>query len=353
MQHRDPQTLSEADIAACRAIIREGSKSFHAASILLPKKVRASAMALYSFCRLSDDMVDEGEDRHAAITDLRCRLDLAYAGRPANHVADRGFAAVVHQYDIPRAVPEALIEGYEWDIAGRIYEDIDDLIAYATRVAATVGVMMTIIMGRREPHVLARASDLGVAMQLTNIARDVGEDARQGRIYLPRAWLRDAGVDVDVLIENPAFTPALGSVVKRLLGEADVLYHRGFTGLRDLPVNCRSAIRAAGLVYREIGREVARNGYDSVTQRAVTTRRCKLRLCLRALMEPTWLAICDMRPPLPETQFLVDATAEASERMTPVLGTLDRRMGQLALLLGSLEERDRVPYGKRVRPGEM
>ncbi|MBA4782003.1 MAG: phytoene/squalene synthase family protein [Rhizobiales bacterium] len=344
MLARDHHPLSDQDLSACRAMIREGSKSFYVASLLLPKKVRDAATALYAFCRLSDDLVDSGTNRQAVIADLGRRLERAYAGRPADHVADRAFASVVREYAIPCAVPEALIEGYQWDIAGRSYQSIDDLIAYATRVAATVGVMMTVVMERREAHVLARAADLGVAMQLTNIARDVGEDARNGRIYLPRDWLAEEGVDAAALLEMPTFTPALGRVVKRLLSEADRLYYRGFTGLGDLPAGCQPAICAAGLVYREIGRKIAANGYDSVSTRAYTSKTRKLVLCAQAMFKPTWLFICDMRPALPETQFLVDATAQKNHGGSAFMGALDARMGQLVRLIEVLEHRDRIAF---------
>ena len=107
----------------------------------------------------------------------------------------------------PAALPEALLEGLAWDAEGRSYETLDDLFDYAARVAGTVGVMMTLIMGVRSPEALARACDLGVAMQLTNIARDVGEDARMGRIYLPRQWLREAGVDAEAFLADPQARP--------------------------------------------------------------------------------------------------------------------------------------------------
>ncbi len=107
----------------------------------------------------------------------------------------RAFAAVVSCHEIPRALPDALVEGLAWDVAGRSYDTLAELEAYAARVAGAVGVMMALVMGTRDAGALARAADLGVAMQLTNIARDVGEDASMGRIYLPRQWLREAGIE--------------------------------------------------------------------------------------------------------------------------------------------------------------
>ena len=117
-------------------------------------------------------------------------------------------------------LPEALLEGLAWDAEGRVYETLDDLLDYAARVAGAVGVMMTLIMGVRSTEALARACDLGVAMQLTNIARDVGEDARMGRIYLPREWLREAGIDAAAFLADPTPEARVGALVARLLEEA-------------------------------------------------------------------------------------------------------------------------------------
>ena len=141
--------------------------------------------------------------------------------------------------------------------------------------------MMTLIMGVRSPEALARACDLGVAMQLTNIARDVGEDARLGRVYLPRQWLREAGIDIDAWIAGPKPDERLRPLVARLLREADGLYQRARDGIALLPANCRPAILSASLIYAEIGREIERNAFDSVTQRARVSAARKLQLMAR------------------------------------------------------------------------
>ena len=109
--------------------------------------------------------------------------------------------------------------------------------------------MMTLVMGGRSSKTVARACELGVAMQLTNIARDVGEDARRGRLYLPLQWLREAGLDPDEFLRHPQHSPALANVVKRLLRAADQLYVRSETGIGALPRDCRAAIMAARLIY--------------------------------------------------------------------------------------------------------
>jgi 15-cis-phytoene synthase len=297
----DPQ-----DLAACRLLLRNGSKSFFAASLLLPRHVREPATALYAFCRVADDAVDLTDDPVSAVAGLNHRLDSIYAGAPADDPVDRALAAVVSGFALPRAHLDALLDGFVWDGEGRRYETISDLRAYAARVAGTVGVMMTLLMGERSAHTLARACDLGVAMQLTNIARDVGEDARNGRLYLPQAWMREAGLDPDDWLRSPQHDDRLAGVVQRLLAEAADLYDRSRQGITLLPADCRPAIHAARLVYSDIGAEVSRNRYDSVNQRAYVTGRRKLRLLAQALLAGT-TPVGKNQPALDEVRFLIDA----------------------------------------------
>ncbi|MBK1681340.1 phytoene/squalene synthase family protein [Rhodocyclus tenuis] len=301
------------DAAACARLLRGGSHSFFAASLVLPRRMRAPAAALYAFCRVADDAVDDcpAHERHAALAGLYERLDAIYAGTPQDHAADRAFAGIVVKYGIPRTLPEALLEGFEWDAFGRRYATIEDLHGYGARVAGTVGAMMTLLMGVRTPEVMARACDLGVAMQLTNIARDVGEDARAGRLYLPLAWLAEAGIDADAWLADPRFDERIGSVVARLLREADALYQRACGGVAGLPLSCRPGINAAARIYAEIGREVERNGGDSVSRRAVTPLSRKLRGLAGALAASAQPARHDATPPLEATRFLVDAVANS------------------------------------------
>ncbi|MGH1551381.1 phytoene/squalene synthase family protein [Streptomyces sp. L7] len=252
----------QTDIAICRRMLRGGSKTFFAASKVLPRAVGDPAIALYAFCREADDAIDGPGRRVDAIEVLHDRLDRIYDGAPDDSPVDRALAGVVAQFEIPRALPEALLEGLAWDAQGRRYETLSDVLAYAVRVAGTVGVMMSLLMNRREAETIGRACDLGIAMQLTNIARDVGEDARAGRLYLPRQWLREAGLDVETWRAAPFFDDRIGRVTARLLAVADVFYARASAGIADLPWNCRPGIHAARLIYAEIGREVARAEFD-------------------------------------------------------------------------------------------
>ncbi|MEO1016068.1 MAG: phytoene/squalene synthase family protein [Pseudomonadota bacterium] len=288
-------------------MIENGSRSFFAASRLLPRRITDPCFALYAFCRLADDTVDVVGGRANAIRQLRRRLDRIYAGAPMPLAPDRAFADVVGQYQIPKILPEALIEGLEWDVEERQYETMDDLFDYCVRVAGTVGVMMACIMGTRNRDALARACDLGVAMQLTNIARDIGEDARAGRLYIPRQWLSDAGLDASEWLRRPTANPALRDVVRRLLNFADILYCRAEAGISSLPRECRPAIMAARLIYADIGREIRCRNYDSVNDRAIVSTTRKLRLLGRAVGRTIWIDGAVSAPCLPQALYLVDA----------------------------------------------
>ena len=300
---------SRSDHRECREAIRQGSKSFYAASRLLPAETRQRAFALYAFCRLSDDAVDLSGGSKDAVVRLRDRLARAAQRRPLHFPADRAMADLFRRTGMPAALPEALLEGLAWDAEGRSYETLEDLFDYAARVAGAVGVMMTLLMGVRSPEALARANDLGVAMQLTNIARDVGEDARMGRIYLPRQWLREAGVDADAFLADPRPDPRILALTARLLDEARTLYERARSGVALLPANCRPAILAAALIYAEIGAEIERNGFDLVSTRAHVSGRRKLELLARAIVESRRLSPDGRRPVDRCGQFLIDAVA--------------------------------------------
>lgn len=345
---------TQADLAACRAALRHGSKTFLAASLLLPRGVHEPASALYAFCRLADDTVDACGERVDAVERLRGRLRLAYAGTPQDDPADRALAVVVARHHIPAALFDALLEGFEWDLRGRRYDTLAQLHDYGARVAGTVGAMMALLMGVRSTEGLARACDLGVAMQLSNIARDVGEDARMGRLYLPRDWMREAGLDPDAWLARPAFSPALGRVVKRLLDAADLLYGRVGDGVARLPIACRPGINAARFMYAAIGHEVARRGLDSVSARARVAGSRKAWLLLRSVAQLAPAAAAHPPPPLAATRFLVDASLAASPRAeAPVRRGLVERLVWTAELFSRLEQRERQRVASRMSGSDL
>jgi phytoene synthase len=343
-----PQNWSDdalADFAACAEAIRHGSHSFHAAGRFLPVRLRRPAHAIYAFCRLADDAVDlDTGCKAAAVARLSHRLDRVYQGRPVDAPADRALARTVEVFDLPRALPEALIEGLAWDAEGRRYADLSALSDYAARVAGAVGGMMSVLLGQRSEPMLARACDLGVAMQLTNIARDVGEDARNGRVYLPLDWLAKEGLDPDALIADPVHDRRLARVVARLLSEAETLYLRSEAGIARLPRDCRPAIYAARFLYAEIGREIARSGHDSIATRAVVPKGRKMYLAFKGLRTaalPLSRAWAIGKPALSETRYLVEAARLIPEAVAAPRPFTDRVAGVIDLW-AQLDLRDRA-----------
>ncbi|MCY4153255.1 MAG: phytoene/squalene synthase family protein [Aestuariivita sp.] len=323
------------DLRACREAIRHGSLSFFAASRLFPASVRDPAIALYAFCRMADDNVDLHSAKVDAVLKLRDRLDLVYLGRPMNAAADRAFASIVDSFDLPRQLPDALLEGFAWDAEERRYRTLSDVRAYSARVASSVGAMMTILMGVRRRDAMARACDLGVAMQLTNIARDIGEDARERRLYLPLDWFDEASIDPEEFLHSPRASDAIRAMAKKLVREANRLFIRSESGIASLPRSARPGIFAARFIYAGIGGRIARLKFDSVEKRAHTTTAQKMgwlgQSILRAgatMVMPQSAVI--YAKPLPEVEFLVDAAAREtpptrSDTLIAVLAQLEQR----------------------------
>ena len=342
---------AELDLEHCREAIKHGSKSFYAASRLLPGRVRDKALALYAFCRMADDAVDLVDAKSAAVASLRRRLDRAYAGQPGNDPVERAFTRMVEAVELPKALPEALIEGFDWDAEGRRYRSLSDVRAYSARVASAVGAMMSVLMEVRNRDALARACDLGVAMQLTNIARDIGEDAHEARLYLPLDWFDEAGLEPDDFLADPSHNRQIAAMARRLLAEATRLYHRSEAGIAVLPRGCRPGIYAARYIYAGIGGRIRAAGFDSVTQRARTSLSEKLGLV--ALSYSAAAADCLMprsavlhAPPLEETAFLVDAVALPEPEPTWGRGS----MGTVFSVLAQMKERDKAAAVDSKRP---
>ena len=305
------------DMSECRRLLSHGSKSFYIASHFLPRALRESASGLYAFCRIADDLVDLGDDPRQALVTLHQRLDQIYDGRPDNHPIDRVLSQIVIDHKLPRGLLDALLEGFEWDTEGRDYHTLAEVCDYGARVAGTVGVMMAVLMGVKDHATLARAADLGVAMQLTNICRDVGEDARAGRLYLPRDLMREAGMDPEAFLRNPVSSPQLTQVLQKLLAEAERRYQLADEGIRQLPRSCRPGILAARRLYAEIGHTVVNNNYDSISQRAVVSRARKLQILIGLIRGPAAAPEYMHEPCSAENQFLIDAIPHTEDWQRP------------------------------------
>ncbi len=238
------------------AVIQKHSRSFSLAAKLLPAHVRGDVEKLYAWCRWCDDAVDEAPDKKAArarLELLRADVRLIYAGESPLHPASKWLASLVHQYNIPIDLPLDLLSGMETDLDDPVLETVEELMLYCYQAAGTVGLMMCRVMGVTDSQAFSKAKALGMAMQLTNIARDVREDWQTGRRYIPKKWL--------ALVPGKDMTPSNREVrpaVRELLKLADELYVEGNSGLRYLPDGVRFAIRLAGKVYREIGEEIRR-----------------------------------------------------------------------------------------------
>jgi phytoene synthase len=299
---------------------------------------------------LADDAIDDGDDPVLAMADLQSRLAAIYSGRPGAEDADRALTVVVHRYGIPCGLLEALLDGFLWDSQGRRYETLADVEAYGARVAGTVGAMMSIIMGASTDTAIARASELGVAMQLTNIARDIGDDARMGRLYIPRAWFREIGMDADAWLANPVFDSRIAGFTQRLLLRADALYRRGEFGLAELPWDCRPAIQAARLVYAEIGKQLDREGLNSVNRRTVVSTPRKLALIARAIAVALKAPNVPDVPlsPVPAIHYLVDIVSQERHPLdtqkpwTVPSRSFEERVEWMVDLFGRLEQRERI-----------
>lgn len=253
-----------------RAIIRKHSKSFSLASLLLGPELRDRASGLYAYCRRADDAVDLVAPRDAAkaVVGLRSELSAVYAGRALSEPVLVEFQRLVLETNIPREYPEALLEGFHLDATDKQYETMQDLYHYCWCVAGSVGAMMCHVLGVRRARAVRHGVHLGMAMQLTNICRDVAEDWERGRLYVPKELL--AGVELDRSRPlRPSDAAALAPAVQRLLAEADELYASGDLGLPYLSFRSRVAVATARRVYSAIGERIREGGADVLAGRVV------------------------------------------------------------------------------------
>ena len=278
-------------VSLFRDTIQLHSKSFAFASALIPPEARHPVEVLYTWCRRADDAIDlaRPEERDSALARLAREMDHIYSTRPSDDALIQGMQAVVTRYRIPRAYPEELLQGMAMDARGTDYDDIETLLLYCYRVAGTVGLMMSHVLGVREPEALQNAVHLGIAMQLTNICRDIREDWENKRLYIPWSILaRHGGAALPRLLGQPlpaSFGLALARSVEELLQLADAYYASADAGMRNLSWRAALSVRAARYIYAEIGIVVRRRDGDIFAGRAVVPRRRKIALALKALGE--------------------------------------------------------------------
>lgn len=280
--------MSEALMQHATQTIEVGSKSFAAAARLFPPATRRSVLMLYAWCRHCDDVVDGQElgfgsaapvahDARAELDKLYDQTRRAYAGEPMLDTAFAAFQEVALGARIAPRYAYDHLAGFAMDVDQARYETIDDTLRYCYHVAGVVGLMMASIMGAQDEETLDRACDLGLAFQLTNIARDIVDDARIGRCYLPAQWLREAGVPQDE-VAHPRHRAALAHMAARLVEHAEPYYDSAAIGIAALPLRSAWAIATARNVYRQIGIVVKRRGARAWDERAGTGKATKLRL---------------------------------------------------------------------------
>lgn len=272
--------------------IEAGSKSFAAASRLFDPETRRSAVMLYAWCRHCDDVVDGQEGGRDAVAvdarEVQARLaglieqtHAVYAGRPATIPAFAAFQDVVRRHDLRQAYALDHLAGFAMDADDRQYRTLDDLLEYCYHVAGVVGLMMAQVMGVKDEATLDRACDLGMAFQLTNIARDIVEDAAIGRCYLPQQWLDELGIARERLADVQ-YRERLAVLGARLVDLAEPYYLSAEAGIAALPRRSAWAVATAKGVYREIGVKVKAAGAGAWDRRISTSRADKLRLVISA-----------------------------------------------------------------------
>ncbi len=273
-------------LAEAHATLAQDGRSFALAGRLLPQSMRDDAAIVYAFCRLVDDAADEAPNRAEALIALDA-LQAELEGRVPRRPLVAAVCAVFARREVPEEAATELLRGVRGDLGDRAgaltVADDAELLRYAYRVAGTVGLMMCGVLGVRDREAWAGAIDLGVAMQLTNIARDVRADAALGRVYLPRTRLLAHGVTPEELLAcTPEAAPsdvrlAVRAVVGELLALAERYYRSADAAMAAIPLRPRLAIAAAARIYRAIGpRLLRRHGGDALHGRTVVPTPARL-----------------------------------------------------------------------------
>lgn len=263
--------------------LNQHGKSFRFAGIFLSKDQLHQAARLYQFCRWIDDIGDEATDKAEARRELLAIKHGILSGT-SKYPLLQDFLELKHQLHMPDSQPIHLIDGVMSDMSDVAFTRVDELIQYAYRVAGVVGLMMCPILGAEKMgHVYA--IDLGIGMQLTNIARDVREDALMGRRYLPAQWCDLTAEQIANDNTRPTQTQVKGAISK-LLELAEVYYASARIGYRYLPKRSRRAISIAANVYRQIGIKIQQNDYAYLRGRTVVSKTSKILIALQTIVTP-------------------------------------------------------------------
>lgn len=265
---------SPPDWGACRSVVREHGRTFDFASRFLPLDRRRAIHAAYAFCRIADDIVDRAPA--TGLVDAARALDAWEAELHAPlHPIAIAFAAARARFDVPVTAAHDLIAGVRMDLAPRRYASWDELRVYCYRVAGTVGLLTAPILGCEDETALPHAVDLGIAMQLTNILRDIGEDARMGRLYLPLDELDAFGCDPDMILAGQP-SGRFADLMRFEIARARGLYDSGRAGVHALCPAGQLTTIASALLYGKILHRIEEEDYDVFLTRAYVPTRRKL-----------------------------------------------------------------------------
>jgi len=281
----DTSALGTEGFTQARQITARYARTFFFASHFLPAQARRAAYVVYAVCRLSDDAVDQDQPVPGwqNLRQMEANIAAAYAETPLADPLLRAFRQTVRQYHIPRDYFELLQEGLRWDTEKKRYADFTELYAYCYRVAGVVGLMMAhLLVGTPTEPIKQHAVELGIAMQLTNILRDIREDYGRGRIYLPQDEMHGFGV-TEQMIAAGRPEPGLQDLLAFQIQRARDYYHQAGTGISLLPsYRCRLVTALMSELYAKILAAIERNRYD-LTIRAATTTREKIKTALHLL----------------------------------------------------------------------
>ncbi|MDC0670848.1 phytoene/squalene synthase family protein [Nannocystis radixulma] len=267
-------------VAESRATLARHARTFDLAGWFLPPERLDEAAVVYAFCRLVDDVIDLAAAPGDGLTEVQAIED-ELAGTAAARPLIACYRDLLAGWGVPLQVAHELIAGVRADAGPVALPDDAALLRYCYRVAGTVGLMMCGVIGARDPLAMPFALDLGIAMQMTNIARDVAEDAAHGRVYLPGTRLAAAGTSAEELLAGTAGRGAVAEVVIGLLATAERYYASAEAGMRFIPWRSRLAIVVASRVYRAIGLRLRRRGGDAMAGRTVVP----------ALEKAAWTAV--------------------------------------------------------------
>lgn len=272
-----------------RLLTAHWAKSFYFSARFFPKEKRWATYAVYGFCRFADNLIDNPRSRPKAqltseVACFRRELRLAYRWGESEHPILKPFILVAKKYSIPIEYPLDLLKGVQMDIETDRYEKFDDLHVFCYRVASVVGLMMTHIMGYKDDHAFEYAEKLGVAMQLTNILRDVKEDKEMGRIYLPMEDLRQFGITEDDVI-NEKFDEKFRSLIKFQVDRAHGYYRESSLGIPMLSADSQFAIYSASKIYQGILHKIEARDYNPFLGRVYVPLGKKLGILMGEVLK--------------------------------------------------------------------